>query len=582
MKVAGAVLNKMAPVPQRQDTCTTITDIREGEGEEDHEADLSPEELTAWASSAMQIPETDTKVTAYSSKSASGGNVLNDTDRKEGHNIDEALSPEELVAAASSAAIQSPGTGKHLEQNSKTSFHRDLSADGEDCAGAVLIRRRSSGAPQQLFSLNRDSQVRMPGAFRAGSSVMYDEENAVLEDEEFAANETSGMMNNDQNSNEESDQPTSAESLSSVPLEATLVVTTDEEPIRAEPLLSPSNSMDSKGRRRKRLMVTLLVSAILTVLAGSVILTTIFLTNKEGQDTGENESEIVFVRVESNDSSSSDPRGATAPLSETELLETYDRITHHAAIFQWKIPTRCSLEPESTAWLDEPFFMVECGSGYGSNSSLVLYDGQTKSAKCTRREAHSVGCKTLSKATTDSSQSESYGALVLFSCGTFSRDYNNSNASAGRITQTAQIRVEKTEAYCGAQSDADDEDEIQIVLSLERICRSSDSVSTVLPSSICRSDEIDDDEVSDDLLYNLSDKACCRKGPPCQPDGKDTFCHVDYHAFSAVDELGDTDECQFKSLEEREELFQNAVTETLQAVADLPELEQVEALIPLR
>lgn len=582
----------MAPVPQEQVNNTTIADLGEDKGEEENDGenedgDLSPEELIAWASTAMWTPETATKTPASSSEFVLGeNNVPHDTDKKEKTYIEETLSPEEV-----SLAKQSPITEKHLEVNSRI-FHRGtMSAEEEDCAGAVLIRRRSSGVPLLLSSLHRDSHIQMHGAFRARSSMLNDEEHSVLEDEEFAANEISGIMSNVINSNGERDELNSSVSQSSVPVEATLVVTTDEEPtssevVKAEPLWSLRHSVDSKERRRKRLIVRLLVSALLIVFAASAITTAVVRTNKEGQNNGKNETEVVVLLVESNDSASSDARGADEPLTDSSVLASYDRITHHAAIFQWNIPSRCTLEPESTSWLDEPFFMLQCGSGYGSNSSIVLYDKPTYGAKCTRRESNAVGCKTSSMVTTDSSRSESYAALVLFSCGTFSRDYTVSNTSAGHIPQTAYVRVEKTEAYCEApvsSSDNDDEDDIQIVLSLERICRSSDSISTaptVLPSNSCRSDE-SDDEVSDDLLYSLSDRACCRKHPPCQPNDNATFCDVDFDAFSAVDELGDIEECRFNSLEEREELFQNAVAKTLQAVSDLPEFELVETLIPL-
>ena len=582
----------MAPIPQeQQDTnSTTMTDLRVDTGAEEEEnnddGDLSPEELIAWASTAMWTPETAGTpiLNSSSSEFALGDHVHYDSsnDKKQKTCIQETLSPEQLGAAVS-LAKQSPGTEKHHELNSRI-FHRGVMSpeeEEEDCAGAVLIRRRSSGLPPPLSSLHRGSHVPMHGAFRARSSMSNDEENAMREDEEFAANENSDIVSNVVNSNGECNElNNSSESHSSVPVEATLV---DEEPnstevVKAEPLLS-----QSKERPRKRLMVVLVASALLIVFAGSAITAAVVLTGKEEQDSGKNQTEVVVVRVESNDSASSDARGADEPLADSGLLASYDRITHHAAIFQWNIPSRCMLEPESTAWLDEPFFMLECGAGYGSNSSLVVYDKQTYGAKCMRRESNAVGCKTTSMATTDSSRRESYAALVLFSCGTFSRDYNDSNTSAGHISETASARVEKTQGYCEApvsSSEVNDEDDIQIVLSLERICRSSDSVSTAVPSNSCRSDE-SDDEISDNLLYNLSDKACCRKSPPCQPNDNATFCDVDFDAFSAVDELGDIEECQFKSLEEREELFLNAVAKTLQAVSDLPEFELIETLIPL-
>ena len=454
------------------------------------------------------------------------------------------------------------------------------SGEEEDCAGAVLVRRRSSEATPPLPSLRRCSQSNTPGAFRAGSSIFFDEENTEGEEDEGAANENNNNYNPN-NGTVTADNRLCASSHSSVPLEATLVADNESctitEVVKAEPLSIPSsNSVDSKQLRKKRLMLWLLVSILVVMVAGAVTAATVFLLRRE-----KNESEVVEVRVESNDSASSDSR-VEEPLSASEMLARYDRITHHAAIFQWHAPTRCNLEPESTSWWDEPFVLLQCGQGYGSNSSLSLYKGQVFGAECTRRGDNQVGCKARNMASTSgSSPTKSYAALVLFTCGTLSRDYNNKTNSSV-MPQTAQIRVEKTEAYCEAPLNStlvDGEVDVQVALSLHRICRSSDTSSAVRPSSVCRIDT-SDDLFTDDSLYNLSEKACLRQGAPCLPQGNIVFCDVDFDAFSAVDETSDDENCRFNSLEDQEELFQNGAYGALKAVSDLPELEIVESLIP--
>lgn len=486
---------------------------------------------------------------------------------------EEVLSPEDLVAAASSAihfanTINSGATGNGKRRHSSNDIR--FGADEEEgTAAAVMLRRTGSETPRPP-NLVRNSQLQIPGAFRAGSSAFLEEDIDDEEPEEETNNVENGNSNN----------PTSAEDerlrlsshSSATPLEATLVSdkegTDFTEVIKAEPL--------QESRRRKKYLCGLLISILAVVVAGiAAIVATVLMSEKNDKEVGTNETQILIVgssgSIDSSDSGDREP-----PRTAAERLAPFDRITHHTAVFQWQTPKRCNLEPESTAWWEQPFVMLQCGH-YGINSTLVLLEEGTLGAECTRRSESEVGCKAQPSGATDSSNTN-HAALIHFSCGTHNYDYDHYDNSSAVLPPTAEVRVERTEAYCEAPADSSlPDDDVRVVLALQRICRSSLNVTSVRSSDHCRSEEEDDE---DDLLYQVPEAGsiCYRLSIPCSPSEAEVFCDVDLHAFSVVDQIIDQ-ECRFESSKDREEVFQNGVAEVLEAASSQPELQELLELI---
>jgi len=493
---------------------------------------------------------------------------------------EEVLSPEELVAVASSAiystSTNTTSTTTSTEKRRHSSNELILKPAGggdeeEGTAAAALLRRASSGAPHPP-NLARNSQLHLPGAFRAGSSAFYEEDIDDEEREEEAHTETD--LNNTSMIAAEHALLRLSSHSSATPVEATLVSdkegTDVTEVIKAEPISEiRSNGSNSTKRRKKYCMCGLLVSVFVVLVAGiAVVVATVLLLEKN--DKGTNETQVLIAPSSGSSDSWDEPKRTAA-----ERLAPFDRITHHAAVFQWQTPKRCNLEPEATAWQDEPFVMLQCGQ-YGINSTLVLFEEGTLGAECTQRSENEIGCRAQPTRATDSFNTN-YAALIHFSCGTHSKDYDDYNNSSG-VIETAEIRVERTQAYCEAPTDSSVlDDDVRVVLSLQRICRTSLDVTSIRSSDKCRTNEEDDE---DDFLYQVPEdrSICYRRSAPCSPSGVETFCDVDLHSFSAIDQIINK-ECRFESLEDREEVFQNGVAEILEAASDQPELQELVELI---